>query len=53
MTIKIIEEPKISLSQAQYERLFREYENCMMFTTNPCSFEVWYRQHKEVEGMAS
>jgi hypothetical protein len=41
MAIKIIDEPDVYLTRAEYERLHREWEQCMMMHAAPVSFEVW------------
>lgn len=53
MTIEIIKEKPISLTQAEYERMLREYNSCMAYTTAHVSFEVWARSRKQQEELAA
>lgn len=41
MTIKIIEEPVIELTRAQYDAYMREYIHAVSYMVNPPSFEAW------------
>lgn len=45
MSIRIIEEEEILLTQEEHERLQREWQESQRYTTAPCSFEVWLRGH--------
>lgn len=49
MTIHIIREPDIHLTQADYDRLHREWQSCQQYTTAPCSFEAYVRAHRHKE----
>lgn len=41
MTIRIIEEPEIVLTRAEYESLRREWAASQQMTARPQSFESW------------
>lgn len=51
MSIRIIDSgPEIVLTQDEYERLFHEYQEMMMFYAGPpISFETWVRQKQGVD----
>ena len=48
MSIKIIDEgPELVLTQAEYDRLFCEYQRSMMHYAGPyIGFETWVRQRQ-------
>lgn len=46
MAIKIIPERDIHLTQAEHERLRREYQQLCTYMVDPPSFEVWVRQRQ-------
>lgn len=46
MTIRIINEPDIYLTQTEYERLLREWESVQQYTAAPTSFETWLRDRQ-------
>ena len=48
MAIKIIDEkPDIYLTQAEHDRLLREYQQFCMFHSAPPSFEEYVRQDRK------
>lgn len=49
MSVKIIPEPDIHVTQEEYERLYDAWINAMKYTTAPVSFEVWVRRQKGSE----
>lgn len=49
MSIKIIEEPDIYLTQEERDQLFREWKQAMMYTAAPVSFEIWVRQRRSAK----
>lgn len=46
MTIRIIPEPEIELTQSEYERLQREWEAAQQGTTAPVTFEAFVRSRR-------
>jgi hypothetical protein len=48
MPIKIIDEPTVHLTSAEYYRLHDEWERCMMFHAAPVPFEVWVARKKRL-----
>lgn len=44
MTIKIIKESDIYLTQEERDRLYREWQKSNMYTTEPVSFETFVRK---------
>lgn len=46
MAIRIINEPEISLTQADYERLHLVWQAEQQYTTAPESFEAWLRRRQ-------
>lgn len=49
MTIRIIDEPEIEMTQAKYERLRREWAATQQMTVAPQSFESWVRSRLMVD----
>lgn len=49
MAIKIIPERDIHLTQAEYERLYREWRQACMYMVDPPSFEVYVQAIKARE----
>lgn len=45
MAIRTIEEQDIYLTEAELERLRREWAETQAYTTAPTSFEAWVRAH--------
>lgn len=45
MAIRTIKEQDIYLTEAELERLRREWAETQTYTTAPTSFEVWVRAH--------
>ncbi len=44
MTIKIIDEGELRLTQAEYDRYLREWQKAMQMTVAPVDFETWVRR---------
>lgn len=44
MTIRIIKEPEIVLTESAHEQLRRQWEAEQRYTAAPQSFETWLRQ---------
>jgi hypothetical protein len=50
MTIKIVDEPDLKLSRAEYERLLHEYNQSLRGRAGPIpSFETWARSSRPNE----
>lgn len=49
MTIRLIKEPDIHLTQAEHERLSRQWQAEQQYTTAPQSFETWLRRRADAE----
>lgn len=47
MTIRLVTEPDIHLTQSEFERYRREWERMAMFMVDPPSFEEFVRTRKE------
>lgn len=50
MSIKIIPEPDLHITQADLEHLRHEWEASQRMTVKPVSFETWLRQRRERAG---
>lgn len=49
--INIIEDAPISLTRTEYDKLYNEYVNVNMYSTNPISFEEYVRSRKLSENL--
>lgn len=47
MTIRIIDEDDIHLTQAEYDLLASEYQRAMQYYGGNISFEVWVRRQQK------
>jgi hypothetical protein len=45
--IKIVEEPTIELTQAEFDSYKHDWERAQMFTVNPVSLETFIRNRKK------
>lgn len=43
MTIRLVKEPEIVLTESEYVRLLRQWESEQQYTAAPRSFEAWLR----------
>lgn len=59
MSIRIIEEPELVLTRQEYDRLYREYLQTVMFMVDPPSFEQFLRgraataEYNALQGLGS